>query len=174
MDGCGLGRGRVALIIREAHQLPLAAIAIAFTWAGYGLTKKRSRQGPLVGLGLESSLLTPLAAGLLLWTAARQEITLAAADGFALMVLACVGLVTVLPLLLFAYAAQRTRLSTMGMGQYIVPSAHFGLAVHYGEPVTRGILAGFALIWLGLLLYTVSATRRNAVDDSGDGERLGA
>ena len=52
----------------------------------------------------------------------------------------------------------------MGMGQYMVPSVFFLLALYYGEPVTSGLLAGFALIWTGLALYAFSGRGRNAVD----------
>jgi chloramphenicol-sensitive protein RarD len=120
----------------------------------------------LVGLCLETTLLTPLAIGLLLWTGLREPLTVTQTDGQSLFVLSIVGLVTVAPLLMFAYAAQRIRLSTMGMGQYIVPSAHFGLAIYYDEPVTRGLVAGFGLIWTGLILYSISAQRRKAIDGS--------
>ena len=154
----------VALIVLEADRFPIAAIAIAFTWSGYGLIKKRSRQGPLVGLGLESTILTPLALGLLLWTATRHPLTLTGVDPGTLLVLSLVGVITLIPLLLFAYAAQRIRLTTMGMGQYLVPSVFFLIALYYGEPVTRGVMAGFILIWTGLGLYSLSGNRRNAVD----------
>ncbi|MEX0324677.1 MAG: EamA family transporter RarD [Puniceicoccaceae bacterium] len=156
----------VGFIVSGANHFPYAGIVIAFTWAGYGLAKKRSQQGPLVGLGMEVGLLAPLAAALFLWTAWRQPLTLAEVDGATLGFLSLVGVVTVLPLILFAYAAQRIRLSTMGMGQYIVPSVFFVLAIFYGEPVTPPLLAGFAFIWVGLALYAFSARRTNPVDDS--------
>jgi chloramphenicol-sensitive protein RarD len=98
--------------------------------------------------------------------AARGGLTLPQAGPVALGALAVVGLITTVPLLLFAYAAKRIPLSTLGMGQYIVPSAHFLLAIAFGEAVNRPVLAGFGLIWLGLAAYSIGGalTARNAVD----------
>ncbi|MFO7724536.1 MAG: EamA family transporter RarD [Oceanipulchritudo sp.] len=152
-----LSAAGVGLIVLQAGRLPLAALTIALTWSSYGLVKKRSRIGPVLGLGLETSLLSPLAAGALWILFARQEsLSLIEAESLTLGLLALAGFLTATPLLLFAYAAQRIRLSTMGMGQYIVPSAHFGLAVAYGEAITLPVLAGFALIWLALLAYSLN------------------
>jgi chloramphenicol-sensitive protein RarD len=160
----GLASAGVAIIIAKASVVPVAGIAIAISWSAYGLIKKRSSQGPLVALGLETSLLTPLAMGMLLWTAWSGPLTITQADPKSLGFLLSVGFVTVGPLVLFAFGAQRIRLTTMGMGQYIVPSTHFGLALVYGEPVTGGVVAGFAFIWLGLLIYSLSGRQRKAVD----------
>ena len=121
--------------------------------------KKRSQLGPLIGLGTETALLSPLAATMLLLLAARQPLTVLAVPPQTQFFLLIVGLVTLAPLLLFAYAAKRIQLSTMGMGQYIVPSCHFGLALLYGETVNRGVLAGFLLIWIALVVYSVKGLR---------------
>jgi chloramphenicol-sensitive protein RarD len=145
----------VGIIISQAETVPLAAIVIALTWSGYGLMKKRGQLGPLVGLGTETTLLTPLAAAVLIILAGQQPLTILAATPTTQFFLATVGFVTLAPLLLFAYAARRIQLSTMGMGQYIVPSCHFGLALLYGETVNQGVLAGFALIWIALAVYSV-------------------
>ena len=151
----GLAAVGVGIIMAQAAYFPVAAIAIAVTWSSYGLLKKRSQLGPLVGLGVETSLLSPVALGLLLLTARQGGLTVTEVAPPTLAVLLVVGFVTLAPLLLFAYAARRIRLSTMGMGQYIVPSAHFGLALLYDEPVTTGVLVGFALIWTALGIYSV-------------------
>jgi chloramphenicol-sensitive protein RarD len=152
----GLAACGVAIMVFMAGRLPLAAIAIAFTWSGYGLIKKRSALGPVVSLGLETSLLAPLAAVALLVLSFLQPMSLGAAQPSVLGFLAVSGFLTAAPLLLFAYAAPRIRLSTMGMGQYIVPSTHFALGIFYGETVTATVLTGFALIWLGLAGYSLA------------------
>lgn len=158
----GLAACGVGIMILMAGRLPFAAIAIAFTWSGYGLIKKRSGLGPVVSLGMETSLLAPLAGLLLLVMAAFRPMSLAAAGPQVLGFLAVSGFLTAAPLLLFAYAAPRIRLSTMGMGQYIVPSTHFALGLLYGEAVTAPVLAGFALIWLGLAGYSLARRPRPA------------
>jgi chloramphenicol-sensitive protein RarD len=149
----------VLVLILLAGRLPIAALVIAVTWSGYGLMKKRSRLGPVVGLGLETSLLSPAAALLLLLLSMERPLSLGAAGPATLGALVFAGFLTAAPLLLFAYAAQRIRLSTMGMGQYIVPSAHFALAAAYGEPVSLPVLAAFGLIWTGLGVYAFSAKK---------------
>ena len=65
------------------------------------------------------------------------------------------GLITALPLLLFAYGARRIRLSTLGLLQYIAPTVQFILAVgYYRESFSRDRALGFGMIWAGLILYT--------------------
>jgi chloramphenicol-sensitive protein RarD len=143
----------VLIIVMVAGRIPLAAIVIAVTWSAYGLMKKRSHLGPIVSLGLETSLLSPVALVALIWLTANANMTLPGAGPTTLAYLTVSGALTAAPLLLFAYAAPRIRLTTMGMGQFIVPSAHFALAVLYGEQITSSVFAGFALIWAGLAIY---------------------
>lgn len=143
----------VLIIITLAGRIPLAAIVIAVTWSSYGLMKKRSNLGPIVGLGMETSLLSPMALLAIIWLGANANMTLPGAGTATLAFLAMSGALTAAPLLLFAYAAPRIRLTTMGMGQFIVPSAHFALAVAYGEQITSFVMAGFVLIWVGLAIY---------------------
>lgn len=145
----------VSTLILLAGRVPAVAIVIALTWSGYGLMKKRSHLGPVVGLGLETSLLSPFAAISLLWMASQSPLTVTSVTPAVTGFLLVAGIFTAAPLLLFAYAAPRIRLSTIGMGQYIVPSCHFILAFFYGEEVSPIVLVGFGLIWIGLILYAV-------------------
>ncbi|NBD38199.1 MAG: EamA family transporter RarD [Verrucomicrobia bacterium] len=147
----------VAIIIFLAGRLPLAALAIAGSWGFYSLFKKRNPLPPLVSLGLESSLLAPFAllALFTIPTARFPEPT--ALTPVVQALLPFLGAVTALPLLLFAYALPRVPLSTVGMGQYIVPSAHFGLALLFGERLPLAVLGGFAFIWVGLVLFAFGA-----------------
>ncbi len=170
----GFAAAGVSLFIWQAGVIPLAAICIAFTWGGYGLMKKRSAVGPMVALSMETALLSPPAILLFSLLALQGPPRLTSAPPGQLLAISLVGLVTAIPLLLFAYAARRIRLSTLGMGQYIVPSMHFAIALFYGETVTRPILAGFALIWTGLALFSAGGRftggPRKAVDPAIPGE----
>lgn len=152
----GLASAGVLAMIQLAGRIPLAALVIAATWSSYGLLKKRTPLGPVVSLGLETSLLSPVAVVALLWMSQTGPMTLAGIPAGTLVTLLLSGFVTATPLLLFAYAAPRIRLSTIGMGQYVVPSCHFMLAFLYGEHLGPGVLASFGLIWIGLILYAVS------------------
>lgn len=153
-----LASGGVVIFILQATTFPLAALVIALTWSGYGWLKKRTPMGPLVGLGIETTLLAPLAIFIILIqaTTAGHPLTLQTAAPSVQLLMLAVGIITATPLLLFAFAAQRIRLSTMGFGQYIVPSIHFALAWGFGETLTLQTLLGFGLIWLALALYAAS------------------
>jgi chloramphenicol-sensitive protein RarD len=159
----------VAGMVFLAGRIPIVALVIAFTWSGYSVAKKKSQLGPVVGLGLETTLLSPLAAISLLWIAFSGNSTFDSAQPWALASLAICGFVTAGPLLLFAYAAPRVKMSTIGMGQYIVPSLHFLLAMAYGEPVNLPVLISFSFIWAGLLLFSLGDARMNPKGKAVDG-----
>jgi len=144
---------------------PCIALSLAGTWSGYALLKKKSSFGPLPGLTLETLLLFPLAASLLLWRTHTGDGALGRVDAWHHILILSVGLVTAIPLLLFAYGAQRIRLTTLGLLQYLSPTAQFliGLFV-YHEAFDSGRLQAYALIWCGLVLYSADGfwtQRRN-------------
>jgi chloramphenicol-sensitive protein RarD len=77
------------------------------------------------------------------------------------------GPVTTLPLLLFAFGAQRIPLSQLGLLQYIAPSIQFLVGwLALNEPVSQDRWIGFSLVWLGLLLFTLSSQRRSSIEES--------
>jgi chloramphenicol-sensitive protein RarD len=145
----------VAVMVAQLHRPPWIALALAASWSGYGLMRKQSALGPLVGLAAETLLLAPLAIGFLLWQHHTGEGALGRVGlGQHVLVLGS-GLITALPLLLFAYGARRLRLSTLGLLQYLAPTVQFALGVwYYHEPFARDRALGFAFIWVGLIVYT--------------------
>jgi len=145
----------VALLLLRVGRLPWIALTLAATFGAYGLLRKKSPLGPLTGLGLETLLLTPFAVAFLLW----QHHTGAGALGRVSLpehlLLVSVGVVTAVPLLLFAYGARRIRLATLGLLQYIAPTVQFTLGVWvFHEALSPERVAAFAFIWCGLALYT--------------------
>ena len=155
----------VALMILQLGRLPWIGLALAATWGGYSLMRKQSPLGAIAGLTLETLLLAPFAIGLLLWQhhtgeGALGRITL----GRHLLVLSA-GVITAVPLVLFAYGAQRIRLSTLGLLQYIAPTVQLILGIWvYHEPFSSARVLSFTFIWLGLALYTIdnlAAARRS-------------
>ncbi len=150
-----LAAAGVVLMFVQLDRPPWIALALAGTWGAYSLSRKRSKLGAVAGLAVESLLLAPVAAGFLAWQFARGHGVLGqAAPGVQLLVL-CSGIVTAVPLLLFAYGAKRIRLSTLGLLQYLAPTVQFMLGIWvYREPfpLSRGL--GFAFIWAALALYT--------------------
>lgn len=155
----------VALLVVELGSLPWIALLLASSWGGYTLMRKQSALGSLTGLSVETLLLAPVAVAFLLWRAADGRGALGHVDAVTHGILLSSGLVTAFPLLLFAYGAQRIRLSTMGLLQYVSPTVQLLLGVLvYQEVFTTGKLVSFAFIWAGLLLYTLDnfASRRRS------------
>jgi chloramphenicol-sensitive protein RarD len=151
----GLAAAGVLLLLVRVGHVPWIALSLAFTWTSYGLLKKKSALGPIAGLTVETLLLFPVAAGLLLWWHHTGAGALGRIDlrtqGFVLSA----GVVTAVPLVLFAYGAQRMRLTALGLLQYIAPSVQFliGLFI-YHEAFDAARFQAFGLIWIGLVIYT--------------------
>lgn len=145
----------VLLLIVQAGRPPWIALVIAGTWGGYSLLRKRSPIGAIPGLAVEMLLLAPLAIGFLLWQHHRGEGALGRVDFWTHVLVLSAGVVTAIPLLLFAYAARRIRLSTLGLLQYLAPTVQLIIGVWvYHEPFFRSRITGFAFIWAALALYT--------------------
>ncbi|KQM87517.1 hypothetical protein ASE67_07400 [Sphingomonas sp. Leaf23] len=144
------------------------SLSLAISFALYGLIRKTVSVGALEGLMVETTLLAPIALGYLLFLSGKQPLAFDQGAGMAwLLVLA--GAVTTAPLLLFAAAARRLRLATMGMLQFLAPSLQFLLAILvFGETLTPVRMGCFALIWAGLAVYIIGGRkpgRREAAPD---------
>lgn len=151
----------VALQFRGVGGVPWVALTVAGSWALYGFLRKRSALGSLAGLTVETALLTPVAGGYLLLLAAHDRGALGHANVWQQAGVLSAGVVTAVPLLLFAAGARRLPLATVGVLQYIVPSLTFLLgAFVYHEPLTPARLASFACIWVALVLYSIGSMRR--------------
>lgn len=148
----------VLLLLVGVGQFPWIALSLAGTWACYGIFRKKSRLGSLAGLTVETLLLFPLAAGFLLWRAHTGEGALGHVGPLLHAYVLSVGVVTAIPLLLFAYGAKRIRMTTLGLLQYISPTVQFliGLFV-YHEPFDAARLQAFVLIWCGLAVYSADS-----------------
>jgi chloramphenicol-sensitive protein RarD len=135
--------------------LPVISITLAFTFGLYGLIRKAARVPALTGLAMEMTLLSPLALVYVFWLMSGDRLAFMAGAKSTDILLLLAGLVTVTPLILYGGALNRLRLSTMGIMQYIVPTAHFAWAVFaFGEQFTTGHLVSFGFIWIGLVLYS--------------------
>ena len=127
------GLGVVPLAV-SAGGLPWISLVLALRFGLYGLLRKVAPMAPLVSLAIETALLCPVAAFYLAWLEARGRSAFSSRDLETAWLLILAGVVTALPLLWFASAAKRLRLSTLGLFQYLAPSGHFLLAVlAYGE-----------------------------------------
>lgn len=147
----------------QVGQPPWVALALASSFALYGLIRKTAPLGALEGLTMENLVLAPLVVPALwawtVWGAGTLSQT-STSTALTLWILAA-GPLTALPLLLFAAGARRLRLATLGLVQYLGPSLQLLLGVWvFHEPFDGDRLVGFALIWAALALYSASSLRR--------------
>lgn len=146
----------VALMIFQLGRLPWIALVIAGTWGGYSLMRKQSPLGALAGLTVESLIVAPAAIGFLAWRHFTGTGALGRVDAPTHLLILSAGIITAVPLLLFAFGARRIRLSTLGLLQYLAPSVQLGLGVWvYHEAFPRSRVISFAFIWAALVLYTI-------------------
>ncbi len=137
-------------------ELPWVALVLAGSFAWYGLLKKTAPLPTVHGLTLETALLALPALGVLLWREALGRAAFGHAGPGVTLLLGFTGVVTALPLLLFAAGARRVSLATLGLLQYLAPTGQLLLGVWvYNEPFGRARAVGFGLIWLALLAYTI-------------------
>lgn len=153
----------VAIVIQAIGigNFPWIAVSLALTFGFYGYFRKTAKVGSASGLFVETLILVPLAVGYLIYTFIRDGGPGLHADPYHLILLLLTGPATAAPLLMFAYAVQRLRLTTIGMLQYLSPSIAFILAITYfGEPINGVRLLSFALIWLSLAIYSADSFMR--------------
>jgi chloramphenicol-sensitive protein RarD len=145
----------VGLLIVQLGRPPWIALALAATWGGYSLLRKKSPLGPVTGLTVETLLLAPFAIGFLLWQHQLGRGALGRVDLATHALVLSAGIITAIPLLLFAYSAKRIRLSTLGLLQYLAPSVQLALGIWvYHEPFSSARMLSFGFIWAALALYT--------------------
>ena len=145
----------VALLTLRSGRVPWIALALAGTFGIYGLVRKTAPVDALVGSAVETALIAPLALGYLVITPGA----FGHADISTHLLLAGTGIVTAVPLVMFASSARRLPLSTVGFLQYLAPTGQFLLAAFaFHEPVDR--LPAFAVIWAGLAVFSFDLWRR--------------
>ncbi|UTH75980.1 EamA family transporter RarD [Chromobacterium sp. IIBBL 290-4] len=155
-----LAAAGVAWLTFSAGTLPWIALSLAATFGVYGLLRKMAPLPSLPGLALETFLMSPLALLALLWFGWQGEGAFGQLGWQTDALLMGAGVVTAVPLLMFAAGARRLKLATVGVIQYIGPSIQLALGVMlYGEPFGPDRALGFALIWSALLLYSAAGLR---------------
>ncbi len=149
----------VAFFILQFNAVPWIALGLAFTFAFYGLLRKLVPVAPLVGLAVETLLITPVALLFVSYWAATGVGHFGLSWSLTLLFIGA-GITTSFPLLWFNNAAKRLPLSTLGFLQYFAPSLQLLLGVFlYSEPFTQTHLITFSLIWGALLIYTSTSLK---------------
>ncbi len=151
----------VLVLTIEAGKLPLVALGLTVTWGIYAYLKKSLPIGPNQGFFFEVLILLPFAIAYVIWAeVAGTSHFMAGVTSDTVLLLAC-GLVTAVPLMVYANGAKLLRLSTIGIMQYIAPTMIFLTAVFvFGEPFGQGKMIAFPMIWVALVIYTVSMVRQ--------------
>jgi chloramphenicol-sensitive protein RarD len=147
--------GVVSEVVAQG-ELPWLGLSLAFSFGFYGLLRKQLAVPASVGLGVETLVVAPLAVVYLAWAGFGGQLVERELNQVAILGLG--GLVTVLPLIWFASAAVRIPLTMLGFCQYIAPSLSLLLAVFiFDEQVPSARWLSFALIWFGLLIFSIEA-----------------
>jgi len=151
--------GVVWLTLGLGHP-PWIALTLAFSFGSYGLLRKLVPVGAVLGLCVETLLLAPLALGYLGVVGASGRLAFASGSLRLDVLLLLAGPITAVPLLLFAAAARRLPLSTLGFLQYLSPTLQLLLAVLvFKEPLDAARAGAFAFIWTGLAIFTIHSLR---------------
>ncbi|RYH10638.1 EamA family transporter RarD [Tropicimonas sp. IMCC6043] len=166
----GFAAAGVAVRTYGIGVVPRLALVLAITFSLYGIIKRQLRVGAILSVTGEVLLLAPLAAAWLLWTGTGHAGGAGASDLRSQLLLSLSGPLTAGPLILYSFAAQRVRLATLGLLQYLNPTLQFlCAALVLAEPFTRWHGITFALIWVALALYSAQglfmdrAARRRSI-----------
>jgi chloramphenicol-sensitive protein RarD len=160
----GLAAFGVAWLTVSAGRLPWIGLALALSFGAYGLLRKVAVLGALEGLTLETMILAPAAVAAMAWRWGSSPTSFPGPDFATDAWLLGLGPATTIPLLLFAAAARRLSLTTLGLFQYVSPTIQFLLGIWlFHEPLTAARLAGFVCIWAALALYSVDSWQRRSV-----------
>ncbi|TYD00109.1 EamA family transporter RarD [Arthrobacter echini] len=159
-----IGMGVLAVIVLAVGygSVPWIALTLAFSFGTYGFVKKKvgSRVDAVSSLSIETVVLAPIAAIVMLWLSSTGAATLTSEGTGHFWIMAASGVITAVPLIFFGAAARRLPLTTIGMLQYLAPVLQFLLALlvlHEEMPFERWI--GFGLVWVGLALLTIDMVR---------------
>lgn len=138
---------------------PWMALALCGTWSAYAVIRKRAPVPAAVGLLIETLALAPVCVGLLWWAAQSAPLSFTTSPTNAFL-LALAGPATALPLMAFTFGARRISFTTIGLLQFLAPTLQFATGIAFGEPFTPLRAASFALIWIGLCLFSWDTIRR--------------
>jgi chloramphenicol-sensitive protein RarD len=155
-----IGISAVAVVVLAVNygSFPWIALGLAFTFGLYGLVKKRvgGTVDAISGLTIETMWIAPIAVGMLIVTASTTGLSIGTVSPGHTLAIVGTGVITAVPLLLFAAAARRLPLVHLGLVQYLAPILQFLIGVFVlGEDMPPARWAGFAIVWLALALLTI-------------------
>jgi chloramphenicol-sensitive protein RarD len=147
----------VLIITTQYGRVPWIAIFLATTFAAYGLIKKMAKVDSITGLTLETFIVMPIALLYLLSLEVQGSGAMGTASPAIRLILAGAGIVTAIPLILFARGVEKTTFSMMGFLQYIAPTLTLLLGIFvFREHFSTIHLVSFCFIWAALLIFTLA------------------
>ena len=150
----------VVVLTVDYGRPPWIALVLAFSWGFYGLVKKRADVDAVESLSIETAILLLPAVAYLAVIGSDGSGTWTSEGAGHMALLVGSGLATAIPLLFFGLAAVRIPLVTLGLLQYLAPTMQFLIGVLiYGEPMPASRLAGFALVWVALVIFATDGLR---------------
>ena len=156
-----LALSAVVVLTFSYGRVPYLALAMAASWALYGLLKRQVPLQPLESLMSETVLLVIPAVGLIAWFSRYDNSVLHSANFWHVVLVLLSGVITAVPLLLFAAAALKLPLTVLGPLQYSVPTINFLLGwLVYHEKLTPSRIVGFSLVWIALVIVTIDSIQR--------------
>jgi len=154
----------VTYLTIDYGKFPVIALFLASTFAAYGLLRKKAKVDAVPALTIETALVAPLALVFLISTFITNKSTYTFSDFSTLILLLGAGPATAIPLLLFGKAAETVPLSILGFVQYLSPTLQLFIGLFIcKEPFTSAHLICFSFIWFGLLLFSMSFSKKKEI-----------
>jgi chloramphenicol-sensitive protein RarD len=147
----------VLILTLSTGKFPWIAVSLAITFTAYGVIRKNVDVGAMPGLFIETIFILPFAIGYFYFLANNGTLFFGndhLLDSFFLIL---AGPFTVFPLLFFAIAAKRLRLTTIGMMQFLAPTMQFVVALIYGEALSQASFICFICIWIAIIVFVYDA-----------------
>jgi len=153
----------VLVMVMASKTIPWIGLSLAASFSVYGMYRKKASTGPINGLFIETLILVPAALILLLVLSSRGLLSFSVSIGKTELLLILGGLVTAVPLVLYAQGAKKLPLSLSGFMVFVTPSIQFLIGwLYYREVITALDWAGFGCIWTALLIYSWHVWSTNA------------
>lgn len=160
----GLAVTGVLIMIFAAGAVPWIGLSLATTFGLYGMIRKQAPTGPINGLFIETLLLVPLTLVALVWISRSDGLYYSNPLGGSELLLVLGGLVTAIPLILYAQGARNLPLSLSGLLVYLTPSIQFLIGwLYYREPISTATWGGFICIWSALVIYSFSINQQRKI-----------
>lgn len=154
----------VLILTMSTGQFPWIAITLAASFTVYGVIRKNVAVGAMPGLFIETLIICPLALTYFYHITQGGFAIFANNDSSMIGLLLLAGPITVIPLLLFAVAARKLRLTTIGMMQFLSPTMQFIIALFYGEILSVPSMICFSCIWLAISIFIYDAVTKKDIN----------